>query len=307
MGEIYLAQTTEEHDQRLAVIKRLLPQLANEPTFIANFIEEGRIAALLNHPNIVRTYELGQAASSFFIAMEYVPAPTLVGVLTEAQRQGRMLSIPLVLHVATQLARAVDYLHRRTDLNGNPLEIIHMDLAPHNVLLQDDATAKLIDFGIARARGICGERRRNLRGRTSYLAPEVLHGLRADQRVDIFALGVMMHEMISGRPLFRSRNERITATRIVHARIPDPCAVRPSCPKPLAEVIRRALLRDRERRYASAHALLADLDRCAVHCQIAQPSTVFEEELRSILNADDQDMRSAEYLAAEAEFGGRTL
>lgn len=287
MGEVYLARYVNAADvECVAVVKRILPQLSRNPDFIKYFRHEGRISSLLNHPNVVQTIELGRTEGQYFIAMEHIPGPSLVRILATALDLRASLSIPLVLHLAIQMARALDYVHTRRDLNGNPFNIIHMDLAPHNVLVTADGLLKLLDFGIARAQGLKGDAMtRRFRGRTSYLAPEQLKGQRLDQRVDIFAMGVIIHEMVLGRPLFRAREEHQTANRILYSPIPVLHRQREACPETLDRVVQAALRRDRNERTATARDVVAGLDDCLERHGIVISSTRLREELTALIRA----------------------
>ena len=285
MGEVYLAR----HDgptgaDRLVVVKRILPHLTRDPDFVDYFVHEGRISSLLNHPNVVRTLEVGRVGERYYIAMEHVPGPTLVRLLSHGVELSRQLSIHLVFNIACKLARALSYIHERADISGNPYQIIHMDLAPHNILITDDGEPKLLDFGIAR---INGQRRlrRDFRGRAAYLAPEQIDGLAVDQRVDLFALGTIMYEMVVGRPLFRSRTESMTVTRILHARILPPHQIRRDCPEALSRVILRALQRDRRDRFQTATEVLDALEQVAVSEGIVPSTLRFRREIAEMTAA----------------------
>lgn len=285
MGEVHLARyRNAAGDECVAVVKRILPNLCSDPDFVAYFEHEGRVSSLLSHPNVVQTLELGRAAERYFIAMEYVPGPTLVRLLATALKRQRQLSVPLVVHICLQLAAAVAYIHSRCDLQGRPFSIIHMDLAPHNVLVTPEGAVKVLDFGIARTNRLLPvKRRRDLRGRTAYLAPEQLHGLPLDQRVDIFALGVIMHELVVGRPLFRAREDHQTVNRILYAPIPHPRRQRPDCPELLERAILKALKRDRDARYQSATELKHDLDRCVEVHRIVRSDGALQAELAQLM------------------------
>lgn len=286
MGEIFLGRhRNAEGVDRLVVVKRILPHLTRDTDFVSYFVHEGRIASLLSHPNVVQTYELGRLGEQYYIAMEYISGPTLVRLLASALQRHRQLSIPLILHLATRLARALEYVHARKDLEGRPLQIIHMDLAPHNVLVDPDAEPRLLDFGIARAAGMSQAHvRRDFRGRSAYLAPEQLDGLPVDQRVDLFALGIIMHEMALGRPLFRARSESQTVTRILHAPIPVPRQARADCPEALSRIILKALRRDRDERYQEAAEILRDLDACGSTHGLLAPVTQLRAELAHLMH-----------------------
>lgn len=285
MGEVFLARYLnaagiEQH----VIVKRILPHLNGDPDFINYFLNEGRITSLLSHPNVVHTLELGRTNDQYYIAMEYLKGETLVRLLAAAFKFRHAFSIPLVVHIAIQIASALEYIHNLTDLEGKPLQIVHMDLAPHNILISPDGNAKLLDFGISRAVGLSLEpRHREFRGRTAYLAPELLDGLRLDRRVDIFALGIIMHEMVLCRPLFRSQSERQTVTRILYSAIPRIRTMRRDCPEQLEQIIFRALSRDREERYQDASTIIADLDRCAANHGIFRNLTEIRAEIEYLL------------------------
>jgi serine/threonine-protein kinase len=291
MGEVYLARYLSAAGiERHAVVKRILPHLNKDPNFVAHFLTEGRITSLLAHPNVVQTIELGRVADQYYIALEYIPGVTLVRLLANAMKLRRRLSIPLIHHLSIQVARALEYIHNLTNLEGDPLEIIHMDLAPHNVLVTPDGQAKLLDFGISQAHGLGTDTdaRRDFRGRTAYLAPEQLDGLKLDKRVDLFALGIMMHEMVLARPLFRARVEQQTATRILYAPIPRMRTQRPDCPEALENIVIKALQRARSHRYQDASEVLRDLDHCAQKHNIVHSSGRFREELGQLVEVSGE-------------------
>jgi eukaryotic-like serine/threonine-protein kinase len=285
MGEVFLARYLNASGiERLCVVKRILPHLTNDPDFVNHFLAEGRITSLFSHQNIVHTLELGRTNNQYYIAMDYIEGQTLVRLLATALVLRRSFSIPLVVHLAMQMASALDYIHNLKNIEGQPLQIIHMDLAPHNILVTPEGQAKLLDFGISRASGLPpAVRRRDFRGRTSYLAPEQLDGLPLDHRVDLFAMGIMLHEMVLCRPLFRARSDQQTATRILYASVPHPRSVRRDCPEALDRVIMRALARDRDDRYADARQILDDLDSCAQAHGIVRSTTEIRAELAALV------------------------
>ncbi len=293
MGEVFLARYLNASGmERFAVVKRILPHLASDPDFVSYFLTEGRITSILSHPNVVQTLELGRTNHQYYIAMEYIPGPTLVRLLATSLMMHQRFSIPLILHLAIQIASALEYIHNLRTLEGQPLNIIHMDLAPHNILISPDGQAKLLDFGISLASGLNQDaRRRDFRGRTAYLAPELLDGFPLDKRVDIFALGVILHEMVLCRPLFRARAEQQTVTRILYAPIPRPRAERRDCPDLLERIILKALIRDRDVRYADAGQILQDLDGCAQKHGIVRAVTEIRAELAHLIDAIDEVSR----------------
>jgi eukaryotic-like serine/threonine-protein kinase len=289
MGEVFLARYLNAAGiERYAVVKRILPHLTHDPDFVSYFVNEGRITSLLSHPNVVHTLELGRTANQYYIAMEYIPGRTLVRLLATALTRGRPFSIPLIMHAALQMVSALEYIHSVSSLEQQPLNIIHMDLAPHNVLVSPEGSVKLLDFGISRS-GLTHEAlRRDFRGRTAYMAPECLDGLPLDHRVDLFAMGVMMHEMVLCRPLFRAHADHQTATRVLYASIPRLRGERRDCPELLERIILRALSRDRDERFETASQMFAELDACVRANNIVCSLTEIRGELAE-LAAHEED------------------
>ena len=296
MGEVYLARYTNAAGvECMAVVKRLLPRLVHDSDFTGYFQSEGRISSILSHPNVVQTMEMGMVGEDYFIAMEHIPGPSLVRLLATGLSVGRAFSIPLVIHLASQIASALSYVHNRTSLEGRPFNIIHMDLAPHNMLVTASGHLKILDFGIARATGLSQHvSRRDFRGRTAYLAPEQLQRKPLDKRVDIFALGIIMHEMTVGRPLFRTRDDHKTVNRILYSTIPRLRRKRPECPEMLERIIFKALARDRKVRYQDAAEIQKDLDRCLVLHGILRSQTRIRDEVTELIEAIETMKRTAQ-------------
>lgn len=296
MGEVYLARYQNAGGvECVAVVKRLLPRLSHDPDFINYFQREGRIGSILNHPNVIQTLEMGQVDDQYYIAMEYVAGPSLVRLLATSLTMKRQFSIPLVLHLSGQIASALAYIHSRTSLDGRPFEIIHMDLAPHNMLVTAEGVLKILDFGIARAPGLGKQpSRRDFRGRTAYLAPEQLHRLPLDHRVDIFALGIIMHEMTLGRPLFRTRDDHQTVNRILYSNVPRPRRRRQDCPEQLERAILGALQRNRDKRYQNADDVARDLDRCGGNTGVVGSKELIRTEIAELIKAVEQQRAEQE-------------
>jgi serine/threonine-protein kinase len=181
-----------------------------------------------------------------------------------------------------------------------------MDLAPHNILVTPDVQVKVLDFGISRATGIQRiHTRRSIRGRTAYLAPEQLWGLPLDQRLDIYALGVMIHEMVLCRPLFRAQDDQTTAKRILYAQVPRLCSRRSDCPEGLERLVLRALKRDRDKRFSTMSELLADLDRCQEQEGIACVPSRMQDEIGQLLQEPAPEQQEVQTIDTPAELASR--
>jgi serine/threonine-protein kinase len=276
MAEILLAVEETPHGaRRFVIVKRIRPAYVADPDSIDLFLAEGRVAIALSHPNLPQAYELGEADGVHYLAMELIRGPTLLDLLRGAHAGGVLIGIRSAVTIFRAVAAALEHAHDAADVDGRPLRLIHRDVTPQNILCAWDGAIKLIDFGIAHGALQIHETAAGfVRGKLAYLAPEQLaRTVPVDHRADIFALGIVMHETLLGTSLFRGRNDRETLERVARAPIPDPAAVRPDLPRPLATVVMRALARDPNARYPNATALLAELEQAAEACGL-YPSTM---------------------------------
>src|SRR5687768_16231380 len=200
MAEVYRAKSHGvEGFEKVLVIKRILPELGENPQFVEMFINEAKIAVTLSHANIVQVFDLGRADESYFIAMEYVAGYDLATVLARGHRLGRPIPQELAVYVVSELAKGLDYAHRRRDAQLRPLNIVHRDVSPQNVLISFESEVKLTDFGIAKAAlAVSSEENTEagvLKGKYAYMSPEQARGEEVDSRTDMFALGVVLHEL----------------------------------------------------------------------------------------------------------------
>ena len=251
--------------EKTVVIKRVLPSLMANSGFAEMLVREAKIAALLGHPNIIQIFDLGEERGAYFIAMEYVYGKDLGAVMslgTSSAAKGG-LSLPLKLWIVAEVAKALDYAHRRRDSEGRPLNIVHRDVSPQNVLLGFEGAVKVADFGIARADQQelgKGEDPKVLRGKYAYMSPEQARGEPLDRRSDLFSLGIVLWELLTSRRLFRGASSGETLELVRNADVP-PLPEELGLPFTLDAILRRALARDREDRYASAGELGVDLGR----------------------------------------------
>jgi eukaryotic-like serine/threonine-protein kinase len=290
MAEVFLAvEHLSEGAARLAVLKRILPRHARDPDFVEFFVQEAKLALALQHPNVVHAYDFGEEDGVHYLAMEYVHGETLLDVVRRANERGRTLSLGTVVKITCDLLAGLDHTHNACDLDGTPLGIVHRDVTPQNILVSHQGAVKLADFGVARTEAQAFRTRTGVvKGKFSYLAPEVLaRGKRYDHRVDLFALGIVMYESMTGRSLFRGKNDGETVQRISRAAVPPITRYRPDCPPGLAHVIERALERDPEHRWPSAAAMLQALDEASCEVGLAANVTRLRWEL-SALFPDEQ-------------------
>ncbi len=243
------------------VLKRILPEHSQRSAFIQMLIQEAKVCSQLQHNNIVQIFELGQVNGEHFIAMEYVPGWDLLRVLFQASTSVTPLPVEIVLHICIELARGLEHAHTATDAMGKPLGIVHLDVSPSNVLLSKDGNVKLTDFGVARANFEKGVNAfsGSQRGKLAYMSPEQVAGQTIDRRSDIFALGVILYEMLTLKRLFKSRSPIKTMANIRAANIQSRLNRHPEIPEAIANVLRRSITPDTSSRYHSAGELADDL------------------------------------------------
>lgn len=258
MAEIYVARenTAESRLGRVA-IKRILPQLAKDHRFVAMFCDEARICAALSHPNIVRVVDFGEHDGDLFIAMEYVEGVSCAKLLRAVAARGQRFPIGAALYIMEQVLKALEYAHEAQDEHGRALGLVHRDVSPGNIMVSRAGEVKLTDFGIVRSEFVArrtypGE----LKGKIGYMAPEQVVGAEVDRRTDLFAIGIVLSEMLVARPLFPGPSEMEILTRIYEANIDVLEHHGKDLPACLLQLLRRALARRREDRFQNAGEFL---------------------------------------------------
>lgn len=263
MAEIWLAkQSGVQGFEKLVVIKRILGQLAGETEFLQMFLDEARLAASLTHPNIVQIYDLGNVDQSYFITMEFIAGQDLLAILKKARRAKMALPPVLAARMIASACEGLHYAHTRKDNRGNPLNIVHRDVSPSNILVTYEGAVKIVDFGIAKAESHTSKTRAGkLKGKFSYVSPEQIQGEVIDGRSDVFGLGIVLHEILTGRRLFKRNNELTILNDILTAEVLPPSSTRPEIPRELDEIVLRALEKDRKKRFASAQEMQLALEK----------------------------------------------
>jgi serine/threonine protein kinase len=250
--------------QRSLVIKRMLPQLSHDEAFVRMFIDEAKLSGLLAHPNLVQIFEFGQVDESFFIAMEHVHGRTLASVMSKVAELGREMPIDASVEIVRQICVGLQYAHSLKGPDGKNLGIVHRDISPPNLMLGFHGVVKILDFGIARvAEGLRESRTQvgTMKGKISYMSPEQLQLAEIDHRSDIFAVGIILHEMLTGRRLFRSTTDYTSSRMVMELAIPTPSLQNGMVPPALDRIVMRALERNRDLRYATAGEMASDLEQ----------------------------------------------
>ncbi len=262
MAELYLARTMGiEGFEKLAVIKRILPQYANDASFVNMFLNEARLAATLHHPNIAQVYDIGQDGGEFFFSMEYVHGEDLGRLLRSAHEGGVPISLDASLTLAAGLCAGLHHAHEKTGPDGHPLNVVHRDVSPSNVLVSYDGAVKLVDFGIARVNSTPGSTAGGLKGKISYMSPEQCKGKTAlDRRSDVFSIGTILYELTTGQLPFTDATEYAILNHIVNTDAVAPTKLVPGYPPALETILMKALARDPEQRYRTALDLQGDLE-----------------------------------------------
>jgi len=254
MAEIWLARLTGVGGfNRLIAIKRVLGHFCDEAQFEEMFLEEARVGAALTHPNIVQVYDLGKADGAYFMAMELVLGETLAAISWRGKKHERPISLGIAARIIADVAKALDYAHRVRTPTGAPMDLVHRDISPQNILVTYEGEVKLIDFGIAKSTAAPDHTQGGLlKGKLSYMSPEQCRGDPLDRRCDVFALGVVMYELCTGKRLFKHDSELMVLDMITQRRIPPPSEVMDGFPVELEDIVMRALEKDRSRRFATA-------------------------------------------------------
>jgi serine/threonine protein kinase len=292
MAEVFRAVAHgPEGFQRTFVLKRIRADQSSSPAFVEMFVNEARISALLDHQNIVQTYDFGQVDGCYFITMEYLRGRDLGAVLRVLRAREEALDPALAAFVAEAVATGLAYAHALEGPGGEPLDIVHRDVSPANIMLLRSGGVKLLDFGVAKingdlqagentATGVC-------KGKLPYLAPEQVRNQPLDARADVFALGVVLWEALTGRRLFLDTNDFQTMKNVMERPIPPPSTLRPDMPTALDFVVVRALERDPDQRYQSAKAMAEDLHH--VVQDLRYRSDGVPRLLQRLFGPDEQD------------------
>jgi serine/threonine-protein kinase len=296
MGEVYLArQRGLDGFSKLLVIKTLLPHLCEDEEFITMFKDEARLTGQLIHPNVCQVFEFDQVDGTYYIAMEYLRGDDLRHLWKACESKARPLRVPLICRIIADAAAGLDFAHSLRDHSGDPYNIVHRDISPQNILVTFEGGVKVIDFGVAKAAGRAQHTRTGaLKGKYSYMSPEQVAGKEIDGRTDIFALGIVLHELLTGRRLFKADSDVQTLERVRQTIVPPPSSLNPQIPQSLDGIVLHALAKDPANRFQTAQEFRLAIEDWLIHGRMSASSAHLAEFLKVVY---------AERLEKEARFG----
>jgi serine/threonine-protein kinase len=261
MAEVFIAESAGiEGFKKQVAIKRVLPHLSEKKRFIAMFLDEARLSAHLSHSNVAQVFDIGVGDNAYFIVMEYVDGSDLKQVIEYLKKSGRTFPTEAAVMIAVKICEGLTYAHELSGTDGTPLHIVHRDMSPPNVLITKHGEVKIVDFGLAKASSQLEKSEAGIiKGKFSYLSPEAANGVEVDHRTDIFAVGIILWEMLAGRRLFLGDSDFATVKLVQQAQIPVLSQINKNVPVDLERIILRALAKDPAARYGSARDLGRDL------------------------------------------------
>lgn len=267
MAEVFRAESAGlEGFKKTVAIKRVLPHLSEKKQFIGMFLDEARLSAHLSHSNVVQVFDIGVGDNTYFIVMEYVDGADLKAVIERYKKNGQLVPIEEACMICVRICEGLAYAHELTDSNGRRIGIVHRDMSPPNVLITRHGEVKIVDFGLAKANSQLEKSEPGIiKGKFSYLSPEAALGRGVDARTDIFAVGIILWEMLAGRRLFMGETDLETVRQVQAARVPPIAQFNPNVTPELEAVLARALAQNPDERYQAARDLGQDLNQMMFH------------------------------------------
>jgi eukaryotic-like serine/threonine-protein kinase len=257
MAEVFRAESTGLQGFRKQVaIKRVLPHLSEKKNFISMFLDEARLSAQLSHSNCVQVFDIGVGDQAYFIVMEFVDGANLKSIAESLKKQGKDFPVAAAAFITHEICKGLSYAHELTDENGVPLQLVHRDMSPPNVLVTKFGEVKIVDFGLAKATSQLEKSEPGIvKGKFAYLSPEATLGLEVDSRADIFAVGIMLWELLASQRLFLGDTDLATVKKVEVAQVPSISKINRKVPPELERIVNKALARDPEQRYRTAREL----------------------------------------------------
>jgi eukaryotic-like serine/threonine-protein kinase len=283
MGAVYEAKLHGvEGFEKLVAIKTIIGDFSSDEEFVRLFIGEAKLVADLVHENIVQVYALGRHENMLYIAMEYVDGINLEHYIEEHIRQGWELPVELGAFIASRVCRGLEYAHSKTGRDGQPLGIVHRDISPKNIMITYEGVVKITDFGIAKARRLMEQNEGEvLMGKIEYMSPEQVNYEFTDGRSDLFSLGIVTYEILTGHQLFNHENANQVMSNVRSGEIHSPRSFRPEIPEDLAEILLTGLQRDLDKRYPTAGRMGYALERYMYHNRMGPTNVTLGEYMRS--------------------------
>jgi serine/threonine-protein kinase len=280
--------------QRFVAIKRLHPHLASEQEFVEMFLDEARLAASIHHPNVVSILEVGTSDRGYYLVMEYIEGDTLARLLARATTSRERIPVPIVIRVVLDTLNGLHAAHELRDDSENLLNLVHRDVSPQNILVGINGTARITDFGVARAATrLSSTRSGQLKGKLAYMAPEQARGGVIDRRADVFAVGTVLWEVLADKRLFKGEGEADTLNRVLFEPIPRLRDIAPSVPPVLEAVTMKSLERDPEKRQATAQVFAEELEKAARSVHALATVREVAEYVTKVLGQDIAQQREA--------------
>lgn len=263
MAEVFRAESEGlQGFKKQVAIKRVLPDLGKKKKFISMFLDEARLSAQLSHSNCVQVFDIGAGDGAYFIVMEFVDGANLKAIAESMKKQGREFPVPAAAFIANEICKGLSYAHEMKDESGMPLHIVHRDMSPPNVLVTKYGEVKIVDFGLAKASSQLEKSEPGIiKGKFSYLSPEAAMGQEVDHRTDIFAVGIILWELLTQQRLFLGETDYQTVKRVQDSVVPSVSQINARVPRELERIVNRALAKDMSARYQSARELGQDLTR----------------------------------------------
>jgi serine/threonine-protein kinase len=276
MADVFRAERTGlEGFRKQVAIKRVLSRLGRNAKFISMFLDEARLSARLSHSNCVQVFDIGVRDDDYFIVMEFVDGANLKTIATSMWSKGLSFPIPAAAYIAHEICKGLSYAHELTDAHGVSLGLVHRDVSPPNVLVTKHGEVKIVDFGLAKASSQLEPSEPGvIKGKFAYLSPEAAHGEQVDCRADIFAVGIILWELLASQRLFTADTDVQILYKVQAAKVPRISEINHGVPPELERIIHRALARDVDERYSSARELGQDLSRFMFH--FAQPVSGYD-------------------------------
>ncbi len=306
MAELFRAKLTGAQGfEKLIAIKKILPNLSREQNLVTAFIDEAKLAALLHHENIIQIYDFGSMDDQYFIAMEYLFGKDLRTITRTARKKDLALGIENIVYIVSRICAGLDYSHHLKDLQGKPLNIIHRDINPQNILVTYEGQVKIIDFGIAKAASHNTQTKENLiKGKLAYMSPEQANGMQIDHRSDIFSTGIILYELLADRRMFTGETMHVLSL-VRDAKFAPPEEVILDLPSKLKEILHRSLAKDPNERYQTAGEMQADIEEFMFERSMRPNARSFAEYIKALFEEEHAEEELALWTKSQIyETGG---